>query len=132
MPPKPVGWQKISPASAYKLVADLERLGIPKVITGGKRGKTYLFAACLKLFKSQRRSPPNPFLKVLVAATWCPESSIRGQIFRSVIPAASFSLRESGGGIQRLEKSLDSGSCPLRGRGRNDVRIMQRTFETLH
>ncbi|MGC2519877.1 MAG: hypothetical protein WA373_12320 [Burkholderiales bacterium] len=52
------GVAKISPASACKLVADLERLGIPKVITGGKRGKTYLFAACLKLFKSQRRSPP--------------------------------------------------------------------------
>ena len=41
----------ISAASAYKLIADLERFGILKEITGGKRGKVYLFSAYLKLFK---------------------------------------------------------------------------------
>ncbi len=41
----------ISPASAYKLIADLEQLGILKEITGGKRGKIYLFAEYLQLFK---------------------------------------------------------------------------------
>jgi Fic family protein len=42
---------EISPASAYKLIADLERFGILKEITGGKRGKMYVFAAYLQLFK---------------------------------------------------------------------------------
>lgn len=42
---------KISPASAYKLIADLENLGILKEITGGKRGKHYLFDDYLKLYK---------------------------------------------------------------------------------
>lgn len=41
----------ISPASAYKLIADLEQLGILKEITGGKRGKMYLFMEYLQLFK---------------------------------------------------------------------------------
>ena len=41
----------ISPASAYKLIADLEQFGILKEITGGKRGKMYVFDAYLKLFK---------------------------------------------------------------------------------
>jgi len=41
----------MSPASAYKFIADLERFGILKEITGGKRGKTYAFEAYLKLFK---------------------------------------------------------------------------------
>lgn len=41
----------ISPASAYKLIADLEQFGILKEITGGKRGKTYTFAAYLQLFQ---------------------------------------------------------------------------------
>jgi len=41
---------EISPASAYKLIADLEQLGILKEITGGKRGKRYLFSAYLQLF----------------------------------------------------------------------------------
>ena len=41
----------ISPASAYKLIADLEQLGILKEITGGKRGKTYIFLEYLELFK---------------------------------------------------------------------------------
>jgi Fic family protein len=41
----------ISPASAYKLIADFERLGILKEITGGKRGKHYLFDGYLKLFR---------------------------------------------------------------------------------
>jgi len=42
----------ISPASAYKLIADLEQFGILKEITGGKRSKMYVFDAYLKLFKS--------------------------------------------------------------------------------
>ncbi len=41
----------ISPASAYKLVADLERFGILHEITGGKRGKQYLFLDYLNLFR---------------------------------------------------------------------------------
>ncbi len=41
----------ISPASAYKLIADLEQFGILKEITGGKRGKMYVFAAYMQLFK---------------------------------------------------------------------------------
>ena len=41
----------ITPPSAYKLVADLERFGILKEITGGKRGKMYSFDAYLQLFK---------------------------------------------------------------------------------
>ncbi|MFP6748361.1 MAG: Fic family protein [Alphaproteobacteria bacterium] len=40
----------ISPASAYKLVADLERLEIVKEITGAKRGKTYVFTSYVRLF----------------------------------------------------------------------------------
>lgn len=42
---------KVSAASAYKLIADLERLEILKEITGGKRGKMYVFDAYLNLFK---------------------------------------------------------------------------------
>ena len=42
---------KISAASAYKLVADLERFGILKEITGGKRGRMYMFDAYVKLFR---------------------------------------------------------------------------------
>ena len=42
---------EISPASAYKLIADLENFGILKEITGGKRGKLYLFDEYLKLFE---------------------------------------------------------------------------------
>ncbi|HEY8102071.1 MAG TPA: Fic family protein [Burkholderiaceae bacterium] len=41
----------ISSASAYKLIADFERLGILKEITGGKHGKLYLFDAYIRLFK---------------------------------------------------------------------------------
>lgn len=41
----------ISPASAYKLIADLEQFGILKEITGGKRGKMYVFSAYLQLFQ---------------------------------------------------------------------------------
>ncbi|MBM4182007.1 MAG: Fic family protein [Betaproteobacteria bacterium] len=41
----------MSPASAYKLIADLERFGILKEITGGKRGKAYAFEAYLNLFR---------------------------------------------------------------------------------
>ncbi len=42
---------EVSPASAYKLIADLEQFGILKEITGGKRGKTYVFDAYLSLFR---------------------------------------------------------------------------------
>lgn len=41
---------EISPASAYKLIVDLERFGILKEITGGKRGKMYVFEDYLRLF----------------------------------------------------------------------------------
>lgn len=41
---------EISPASAYKLIVDLERFGILKEITGGKRGKMYVFEDYLQLF----------------------------------------------------------------------------------
>jgi Fic family protein len=42
---------EISPASAYKLIVDLEQFGILKEITGGKRGKQYLFDSYLQLFR---------------------------------------------------------------------------------
>lgn len=42
---------EISPASAYKLIVDLEQFGILKEITGGKRGKQYLFDNYLQLFR---------------------------------------------------------------------------------
>jgi cell filamentation protein, protein adenylyltransferase len=41
----------VSPASAYKLIADLERLGLLRETTGGKRGKRYAFEPYLKLFR---------------------------------------------------------------------------------
>lgn len=40
-----------TPPSAYKLVAELERLEILKEITGAKRGKQYWFDDYIKLFK---------------------------------------------------------------------------------
>lgn len=42
---------EISPASAYKLIVDLEQFGILQEITGGKRGKQYLFDSYLQLFR---------------------------------------------------------------------------------
>jgi Fic family protein len=42
---------QVSPASAYKLIVDLVQLGILEEITGGKRGKQYMFMAYLNLFK---------------------------------------------------------------------------------
>ena len=42
---------ELSPASAYKLIADLERLGILKETTGGRRGRTFAFADYLCLFQ---------------------------------------------------------------------------------
>lgn len=42
---------KLSAASAYKLITDLERFGILKEITGGKRGKMYQFTEYIALFK---------------------------------------------------------------------------------
>jgi Fic family protein len=41
----------LSAASAYKLVADFERLGILKEVTGGKRGKFYMFQKYIDLFE---------------------------------------------------------------------------------
>ena len=41
---------KLSPASAYKLIVDLEKLEILNEITGGKRGKQYVFNAYVQLF----------------------------------------------------------------------------------
>jgi Fic family protein len=41
---------KLSPASAYKLIVDLVQLDILSEITGGKRGKQYMFMAYLNLF----------------------------------------------------------------------------------
>ncbi len=40
----------LSPASAYKLIAELVQFGILEEITGGKRGKQYMFMAYLRLF----------------------------------------------------------------------------------
>jgi Fic family protein len=42
---------EVSLASAYKLIVDLVQLGILEEITGGKRGKQYMFMAYLNLFK---------------------------------------------------------------------------------
>ena len=42
---------EISAASAYKLIANLEQFEILQEITGGKRGKHYLFASYVQLFK---------------------------------------------------------------------------------
>jgi Fic family protein len=42
---------ELSVASAYKLIADLERLGILEEITGNKRSKSYLFREYIDLFK---------------------------------------------------------------------------------
>jgi hypothetical protein len=42
----------ISPASAYKLIADLEALGILREITGGKRSKYYLFDGLPEYFQA--------------------------------------------------------------------------------
>jgi Fic family protein len=41
----------VSSASAYKLIVDLVQLGVLEEITGGKRGKLYIFTAYLNLFK---------------------------------------------------------------------------------
>jgi Fic family protein len=41
---------KLSPASAYKLLADLVKFGILEEITGGKRDKQYMFMTYLRLF----------------------------------------------------------------------------------
>jgi len=40
----------LSSTSAYKLIADLENLKILKEVTGGKRGRTYIFNEYLQLF----------------------------------------------------------------------------------
>jgi len=41
----------ISPASSYKLIADLEQFNILHEITGGKRGRLYRFDDYVKLFR---------------------------------------------------------------------------------
>lgn len=41
----------LSAASAYKLAADLEKLGLFKEITGGQRGRLYLFQEYIQLFR---------------------------------------------------------------------------------
>jgi len=40
----------LSPSSAYKLIADLEKFAILKEVTGGKRGKMYVFDEYIRLF----------------------------------------------------------------------------------
>ncbi len=45
---------EVSPASAYKLIADLERFGILKEITGSKRSKIYVFDEYLQLFSDKK------------------------------------------------------------------------------
>jgi Fic family protein len=40
----------LSSSSAYKLIADLEKFAILKEVTGGKRGKMYVFDKYLRLF----------------------------------------------------------------------------------
>lgn len=41
----------VSMASAYKIIADLESLNVLKEVTGGQRGRYYVFDNYLKLFK---------------------------------------------------------------------------------
>lgn len=41
----------ISMPSAYKLISDLENVGIVKEITGGQRGRLYMFDEYMKIFK---------------------------------------------------------------------------------
>lgn len=41
----------VSPASAYKLIADFEKMGLLKEITGAKRGKFYLFKKYIDIFE---------------------------------------------------------------------------------
>ncbi len=41
----------LSVASAYKLAGDMEKLGIFREVTGGQRGKLYLFEDYMKLFR---------------------------------------------------------------------------------
>ena len=48
---KVVSFTGLSNPSAYKLIADLERLGILNETTGGKRGKNYVFQSYLNAYK---------------------------------------------------------------------------------
>ena len=41
----------ISMPTAYKLIVDLERLEILKEITGGQRGRTYIYDKDLQIFR---------------------------------------------------------------------------------
>jgi 5-formaminoimidazole-4-carboxamide-1-beta-D-ribofuranosyl 5'-monophosphate synthetase len=42
---------EISMPSSYKLISDMERLGILKEITGARRGRLYLFERYLRIFQ---------------------------------------------------------------------------------
>lgn len=42
----------LAPSSSYRLIADMEEIGILKEITGAKRGRLYLFDRYMKLFTS--------------------------------------------------------------------------------
>ena len=42
-----------TPTSAYRLISELERLKILKEITGGKRGRVYVFQDYMDLFEVQ-------------------------------------------------------------------------------
>jgi len=48
---KVAGITHLSATSAYKLIADLEKLGILQETTGNKRSRTYLFREYIDLFK---------------------------------------------------------------------------------
>ncbi len=49
--PYPTYRAELTIASAYKLITDLENLGILEEITGNKRSKSYLFREYIDLFK---------------------------------------------------------------------------------
>ena len=46
----------ISYPSAYKLIGDMERLGILREITGGRRSREYIFDKYLRIFRMRRQS----------------------------------------------------------------------------
>jgi len=46
---------EVSLATAYKIVAELEHLGILTEITGSKRGKLYIYAEYIKLFNPNKK-----------------------------------------------------------------------------
>lgn len=48
-----------SNVSAYKLIADMEKAGIIKEMTGAQRNKVYLFDEYLELFQQSKNNPPR-------------------------------------------------------------------------